>query len=339
MPNYLQRIIISGARTTSPAKPPAFSRPLMPPVTAPVWAPMGEAGSQPMEGFSDLDLHVRPLTPARETPSPSEAEDGPALREPEVFRAGDVPPPIVLPREQPPHKQTCDRPATAAESNVPHQAVSAKAGPTPSSGPLRPGVSIPPAVGTLIQAPKGLRRIGPGSERQAVMVQAIEQTLQTFALRATGIPAKSGTVIPAAPKDHSLPPPAESTIQGVAIQAAQEAARVQVPPATTTPKVELPTSREQLEPSSRQRENEKTASPESRPVVDRQNRDAHSFEVRPTPPRQARPAVPGLTENQRRSQISIGRIDVQVNNLPAIDSASPPPARPATHSNFLEVRY
>ena len=50
MSNYLQRVLSSGARTTSPAKPPASARPLIPPVAPPVWTPLGEGGLPVFEG-------------------------------------------------------------------------------------------------------------------------------------------------------------------------------------------------------------------------------------------------------------------------------------------------
>src|SRR5207244_586270 len=86
----------------------------------------------------------------------------------------------------------------------------------------------------------------------------------------------------------------------------------------------------------------KEATEQSRPAVQSSSR----AETSTVPPREARPApasepveiraapvpqaparaIPGPAADRRRAQISIGRIDVQVNNPPPDASPNPPPA-------------
>src|SRR5271170_4847321 len=80
MPNYLQRIVMSGARTTSTAKPPVSSRALIPPVIASARVPMTEEGPRIAEEFSELVLPAmhavsdEPMHAVSHKPSPHERD-------------------------------------------------------------------------------------------------------------------------------------------------------------------------------------------------------------------------------------------------------------------------
>jgi len=144
-----------------------------------------------------------------------------------------------------------------------------------------------------------------------------------------------GTLTPsptaaATPPAHGKPPlrlASEDTIQGF---------RRTADPLHTAP------SAAQVQPSAGQLMSRQSppARSKSTLVAGEQDQDARSVGTRAAPARQGVTiAVPGPAAASRRSKISIGRIDVQVNNTPAAVDVSPAPAVPAVHSNFLEVRY
>jgi hypothetical protein len=77
----------------------------------------------------------------------------------------------------------------------------------------------------------------------------------------------------------------------------------------------------------------------AQPLLNREKGEPQFFELRAKPPQApSRPALPASPDNRRR-QISIGRIDVQVNNVPAPAEPAARPARTPAQSNFMEGRY
>jgi hypothetical protein len=109
----------------------------------------------------------------------------------------------------------------------------------------------------------------------------------------------------------------------------------------STPEADLQTSRQKIEPRIPQRATDTELNPGPQPLIEREKGQAHFFElpVKPSQPA-GRAALPASSDNRRRSQISIGRVDVQVNNVPApAAEPAPRPARPSGYSNFLERRY
>ncbi|HMD20033.1 MAG TPA: hypothetical protein VKH40_06910 [Alloacidobacterium sp.] len=346
MPNYLQRIVMSGARTTSTAKPPVSSRALIPPVIASARVPMTEEGPRIAEEFSELVLPAmhavsdEPMHVTTHKPSPHEQDISATL----ASDRGE-------PSGAPVHNPVSDRISPAASDVAPFM---------PATG----------AVGVRVLAPKGLRRARAGNDRQQEITRAVEETLRAVSPRPPenrpegGIPVESSleasTITPGemrqvAPdvfgqlqRKPSAPSPApltaripgprisapvtDSKAQEVQIQAAAEALPAQILPVAQKSSPEVKPSRDAEQSSAH--------SPLiPKPVVEKQIAETRRFEERATAPRQAQPAVFAATDKRRRSQISIGRIDVQVNNLSAQPSTSPLPARQPARSNFLEARY
>ncbi len=341
MPNYLQRIVISGARTSSSAKPPASSRALIPPVSAAARVPMAEEGPRIAGEISEPVLSAVPA--ASDEPMHAVSHE-PSAHEHGISAAGAWS--LEEHPQAPVHNLVSERSSDAA-----------------------PFMSAAGAVGVRVLAPKGLRRARVGNDRQQEITRVVEETLRAVSPRSPGNLTEVGTPVESVRESSStahseavqasqevssqlqrkpsvaslvpltatiatprIPAPAtESKVQKVQVQAAAEALPAQISPAAKKPSAEVKSPREAEQSS--------THSPLiPKSVVEKQIADTHRFEERATAPRQAQPTF-STTDKRRRSQISIGRIDVQVNNLSPQTSTSLQPARKPTHSNFLEARY
>ena len=353
MSNYLQRVLSSGARTTSPAKPPASARPLIPPVAPPVWTPLGEGGLPVFEG-TGLETQVERAGASAEHYASSAAARDRQTQEPESSPNKET--------KQPPIHVSADAAdADSAQTEHSPESVSHRVEPAPST---ESASALP--VATVIRAPKGLRGPAPGYERQAAMACAIEQTLATLAPRVTAASTESATAMPNAQEINSpsraepaiqvqrkpragrsapvvspaaaRTPLGESTVAQAEIQTIRETADAERP-LVSTPQADSRIPRgiiERLTPQ-QGRDMEPIA---ARPLFEREKGEADFFELRAKPPQPAgRAALPAPSDNRRRSQISIGRVDVQVNNIPAAAEPAPRPTRTPGYSNFLEARY
>ncbi len=321
MPNYLQRILISGARATSSTRPPAMPRALVPPISPPVHGQMGEAD---LQTASDLADSVLPAQRVRNEPTQM-AEYTLGMREHDAV-SSTVMPREALPREPIRNLATDRIGRTRTETALPTAAAMPPLAPYPSTS------------GVRVRAPKGLRRSEGGNERLLEIIRTGgEPPLQTsnevlmppsietpqVSQEATNLLERKPAVANPAPVITRTPDlPARgsatqnATLEGM-IPVKAEAVPAQAMQAAMPLRVEG-----------------------QRPVADRQISETSLFEVRPTVPRQmAQPLVSNTTDKRRRSQISIGRIDVQVNNQPAQPLASPPSAKPQSHSSFLDTRY
>jgi hypothetical protein len=338
MPNYLQRIVMSGTRTTSAAKPPLSSRALIPPVSVSTRMPMAEEGPRMAEEFSE------PVLPAMRAASnePVHAvSHKPAPHEQDISAPGV--PSREEPLQAPVHNPVSDRIVPAASQVAPL-----------------------PAVGVRVLAPKGLRRARAGNDRQQEITRVVEETLRAVSprppgnLTGVGTPVESArevstitpgemsqdissqlqrkpsaaTPVPLAariPTPRIPPPVAENNAQEVQIQAAAEAPPARILPAAQKASVEVKPSRDAEQSST-------DSTVISKLPIEKQIVETRRFEERATVPKQVQPTF-STTDKRRRSQISIGRIDVQVNNLSAQAPTSPLPARQPARSNFLEARY
>jgi hypothetical protein len=187
--------------------------------------------------------------------------------------------------------------------------------------------------GPLIHAPKGLRGAAQDRGQQRAIVSAMEHTLHAITPGPMGV---------AKPPVHGEVPfrrlATEATIQGLSRttdplhgESGSNEEDVVEPPQKAEHAVLPETVTHRESPP---------AQSESTLVTDKQDQDARSVGIRAVPARQAvTMAVPGPAAAGRHSKISIGRIDVQVNNTPAAADSSPAPAVPMVHSNFLEARY
>jgi hypothetical protein len=200
-----------------------------------------------------------------------------------------------------------------------------------------------------------------GHDHQPAMVRAIEQTLATLAPRATPSSTESVTPITTPTvratempdgREISLPSHAEPPLQGQREPAAQGpmtvvspiVAQLPVADATaapvSTPQAELRAPRQKLEPRGPQSVSRVEPVSGPQPLFEHEKAEAHLFALPAKPPQPAsRAALPGPSDSRRRSQISIGRIDVQVNNAPAPAEPAPRPTSTRSYSNFMEARY
>jgi len=327
-------------------KPPASSRALIPPASASVRIPMAEEGPRMAEEFSESVLPAmraasdEPVHAVSHKPSPHEQ---------------DISATVAPSREEPlqasVHNPVSDRSTPAVSDVVPFM---------PSTG----------AVGVRVLAPKGLRRARAGNDRQQEITRVVEETLRAVSPRPLENRPEAGPAVesvressstvhseaaqasqdvsgqlqrkPSAatpvpltariPSPRISAPATESKPKEVQIQATAEAVSAQILPAAKKPSAEVKPSRE-----AEQRSPYSPLMP--KPTVEKQIAETRRFEERARVPKPAQPTVVTSADKRRRSQISIGRIDVQVNNVSAHASASPQPARKPAHSNFLEVRY
>jgi hypothetical protein len=359
MRNYLQRVLSSGAATTSPARPPTLARPLIPPVAAPGWMPLGE-GNLPALERTDLEQPAQHSGDSGERNASSAAALDGQTPEPEVAR-NEAKTSLVPPKQQPRLRASVDVADADSAQNQPSPESVPQ--PSPSTGAL----FAPPAA-TVIRAPKGLRRPAVGHERETPLVRAIKQTISTLAPRATTSATERAAAMPNA-RDVSSESRAEPPIQvrhkptadGPAPVVSEDAAQIQVTDATvarseihvsgqpadperlavSTPQVKLRTPTEKLEPPSQQHARQmEEPYPGGQPLLKREIGETRYFElpVKPLHPAD-RSAPPASPDTRRRSQISIGRIDVQVNNVPAAPEPAARPKRMPPNSNFLEARY
>lgn len=350
MPNYLQRILISGARTAPSAKPIAFSHSLMPPISGPVRARINEDSIPAAKEFSEPAVAAQHLS--RQEP-PQATEHMPAIQEGDG--ASSVTPPRGKVSREVMKNRDTDRGAAVPLSDI---------------SPLQV-TPYPSAVGAHIRAPKGLRRQEGGNEREQAIMRAVGETLRAVTSSPTGTRAEA---------DRSSEPPTEfsgSAFSGKSQVTLEKTGRlhsdpsvVSLMPRTTIPSVlpaNIPTVENakqksttasqpdtvpsqvvpsitsqsiDIKPIGKEEVSEVSSLVLPKTTGDRQSRDTSYVEVKATAPQQiSTPAVPGMTDKRRRSQISIGRIDVQVNNLPAPPPATPQPTKTSTRSNFLDTRY
>jgi hypothetical protein len=305
MPNYLQRIVASGARTTSGVKSNAYSRALIPPIDSSIHTPMSESEQRNDNEFSD------PMMSRRDELFQTMTHESVVGKQRIVL--SDVAPG----KEQPPPAQMTD-----TSSNV------------RSAGGEAWAVTSDPFASTIrVRAPKGLRHVRSGNGKNEE-IQAIEDPLNK--------------VLPQIRVVHEgLAETSERYLQSTDGKGPQisressdqvEAVRVASHPTAQT---------EAAHGGSRDRV---PATVETKPqakqpsalgiVADNQIEPVHPIEVRAIVPRQTVPPVVGSAiDKPRRNEVSIGRIDVQVNNQTTPQPVGTQPTKQAIHSNFLDARY
>jgi hypothetical protein len=307
--------------------------------------PLREDYSAGLEG-DDLQQAIEPAGIGAERHAASAAHNG-RTQEPEPSRYEPGQQPSVSPDQQPSlgtlESETYGGTAQNQPSPVPR-----------NSEPSIEAASGLPAA-TVIRAPRGLRSAGTDREHQSAVARAIEQTLATLAPRATAAstvnaPPRAEPPIrlqrkpaagPAATvaSDVVQAPAADAAVAQIEVPASHGPADVEHIAASAAPP-NLPASRENREPQSRQRAREMESLPGLWALFEREPGEMHGLEFSAKPPQGAtRPALPVASDSRRRSQISIGRVDVQVNNVPPVAEPAPRPAGTSAYSNFLEARY
>jgi len=333
MPNYLQRIVTSAARTTSAAKPGAFSRALMPPMIAHAYTPIGESGLQTAEERFD------PMMPVRDEHESAAIKDE-----------------IVSP-------------ATASHEESQQTVLGADRGSTAlPNAPIAWPTAFAPAPGVRVQAPKGLRNIQPGNVRKQEIIRTIDETVRHVSPKPNETKAESQGSLES-PTTVSAPPGETPQIQHQdSVQPLEKPITASPRPVTAkteAPIVHITAERtvvqqeaksvmpgdvsDQVSPAIKMSESKAKplgkdeGSPQSlltpRRVAEKQITEVRPLEPQVTTSRQIMPpTISNTTDKRRRSQISIGRIDVQVNSQPAPQPPSPPTKLPIS-SNFLDARY
>jgi hypothetical protein len=332
MANYLQRVITAGERIQSSARPSAPAPAVLPQVLP---APFPEPGEWRTEAAGKAaEPVVVPATPPPVPKTPEQTRPAPRDQE-QAIPAATVPPKTSAetgeaPKPRPPQQPVPLSVAIARlSSGVRIQAPKA----------LRPRAPVPPGpVPTFLQPPKSAPRMaessgpekGVGSPKPEVVGgQGASPAAPTGAVAASVRPAQA-------------PSPASEGSRGVTVQA--NAPRP--PVAETKPAAPTRPSTPPVHDLAH------TARPSGQRVAERPPERAPKSEssaaadarVIQALARPAAPPVPAMVvqerSNTRRSRISIGKVDVQVNNHRQQQTSFP--ARAAVsgaRSDFLETRY
>jgi hypothetical protein len=316
MANYLQRVITAGARIHSPAKPPVAAPTILPAAFVAPPAPTAPDVSLPRS-----TKRAVPQTPERIVP-PIEKSTVPT-----------APPQAVPP--------IANRP------------------PVPLSVAIARLTSGPP-----IRAPRGIRADVPLPQPPRAEVPRIE--MPHIASKPTEPSPKPAVAHPDAEPRATTPPP---EIQKPAFDADVHVAPVPAAPIALPQYVPVSEAKQESKPPVQKQSPRKP--PEPTPVqprieprhVDRPTKLIEETSVRATPPIEAKPApaqrnpkiepirikpksseqpltpaiAPERTES-RKSRITIGQVDVQVNNQRAAPATAPAPAA-GPRTDFFEARY
>jgi hypothetical protein len=317
MANYLQRIVASGARTISPAKPPVSSHALIPPVAAPVFQPATETALRADES-SELMLS----------------------RHEEAFQVTEQPRVVQEHEAMPLPASPVHEPVMESGPAVPQE--------IPAVWPFAPILSSP---SERVHAPEGLRRARPNAMPQREVIREIvkmprKQEPQPEPKRVSG--QSESLLSPTSNEIPSVPVAIPNRAQN------QPSSNHEQLPAAHVPaqRIELPvdkdvivekTSAQALPPIKKapiETANVVREAEAPPPVLPKLAVETHPVEVRATTSRQAiPPTVSNIVDKRKQSKISIGRIDVQVNNQLPPQPAAPQTAKTAASSNFLDTRY
>ena len=329
MANYLQRIAASGARTSSLAKPPAAGRGLIPPFAPLLRAAISEETAEPL-GNGPV-----PLTPAApETGLPPGSGVQPGLAQeaiPERESVESSPPPVTIP-----------------------QRIAGKKS----------------ASGISVRAPEALRASTAPGVREPSIHKVAEETIRTFAPRNLVSRTASNQLLPQTKAAPASPVQPDSAVREISQQHVPQAEPVRYSPAQervqieesmsmirpaktgdeAAPEIKAPvprlpttTSAHADDPADRGRTKLSAARAEigsASPIrsAEKPAPAMRSSQVLPSSQTQSL-RHPGHADSRRRSQISIGRIDVQVNNQTPPQPANARPASVPARMNSLEQRY
>jgi hypothetical protein len=320
MANYLQRIVVSGARIISPAKPPVSSHTLTPPVAAPVFSTAAETSLHADE-FSEPVLAKR-------------TEPLQIVEHPHVVQEHDAVPSAASPTPEP---------VMEKNPSVPQG--------VPAVWPLTPILSSP---SERVRAPEGLRRVRPNIMPQQEMIRDVVKLPRKQEVQAE--------VKHVSESFESLPGPAHSEATPVPAEISKHEQSRPIPDSaqTLTTKalvapIDSPVTNAEVLP---ERVSAQALPPIQRVVTDTANTD-RKVEIPATPPATPKlpietqpnevrtaalrkavlPTVSNSVDKRRQSKISIGRIDVQVNNQLPPQPTGPQAAKPSSSSNFLDTRY
>jgi hypothetical protein len=232
----------------------------------------------------------------------------------------------------------------------------------PVSRAVLPSTSNPSTSGVRVQAPQGLRSLRAASERQQGIIQTVGETLRMVAQppqeirveqkSSSELTENSSPSVPSEVTQFSGEDSEQARATQVIVHRESLTAKAPTPPVqvTTTraeamPEIKSEAPSKQLPPvlETKFSNKENVAPMQSqvvlRPQVEKQTAETRPVEVRAAASRQTPlPSVRSTADKRRQSQISIGRIDVQVNNQPQLQPASPQAKMPP-HSSFLDARY
>jgi len=299
MANYLQRIADSGARTSSAAKPPAAARGLMPPVEPLLRTALGDDAPHRIE-FSPVSL----------SPAPTPAMPEPDVKLPELSRR-------ELQRDD--------------------EVETGKSVPMPIPVPLRTGAQNLSSRIT-VRAPEALRASVSAVPRERSIHKIAEETIRTFAPRT--LVNRTVSKSPEQPETNISPLPTAHPVPTHPLQPAKSVGGITPVngPGPGIAHTDLPEylPGAVLPVPSLEVDLKNSATGKHSPAMP--GTEIRRLQVAPAsaPPGARSPAQPG--ESRRRTHISIGRIDVQVNNQ-ATQPATPQSLRAAARMNSLEQRF
>ncbi len=313
MANYLQRIVASGARTISPVRPPVSSHALIPPVAAPFSQPAPELAmradepAEPMlsrhEEASQVSEQPRVVQEHSAMPSPASP-----IHEPGMEYSPSVPPRV------------------------------------PALWPLTP---IVPSPSERVRAPEGLRRARSNiTPQQETIREAVKMPLKQKPQYAAESPEKlpppmriESDPVPAVIPEQAQSNSTHDKVQPLAVRMPIQ--QVEFPVADMNVTAEKPPALTPVKPKRAAAANADRKVEIPTPLeTPKWPIETHPLEVRASAPRQTNsPPVSNIVDKRKQSKISIGRIDVQVNNQLPPQPAGPQMAKPVASSNFLDTRY
>jgi hypothetical protein len=264
MANYLQRIAISGSRTTSVAKPSAISPTLLPPLGSSVYQPR-IVESMPRGAEIDSEIELPPVKARREEPIRAQVD------------------------EPAPHDGSVVEPAI----------------------PSRPTHIVQPEIfDAKVLAPKELRRGYVDNGGHHEIGQELAAAMSNVAI-----------------------PDIQNKVGKNEASVTSHFAPAQALPVPTTQGIEV-------KPSGPKKLNPTDTPPPPRVVTEGEMvTETYLFEVQPQ--KSQRTTLPQISNASGKShnRISIGKIDVQVHNLPSPEPVNSVPTRQPIRSSFLEGHY
>jgi len=301
-PNYLQRVVTSGARTRPSADPPLAIAPPLPALGPPMTV-AGEAVDLPdpsADGYAESVESARdPQGEAIDVPEPpAEAVDS-SRRSVSEMESPHAPPPAVSGAaiDRPPRARAPEEPGTspAPRPRADSETVAHLEGLTRSNAPSGPVIRAPrglrPGARVTAEAPAAARENTPPSRTQAVS-------------RPSDIAARPGSWAPASAPDLAYgpgTPTSQPSRYGEASRGAEAADD------SRSDEIERGRPRHR-EPALESANRAPATAPEARGLL-------------ATPSATPALVAPGVRE--RESRLTIGRIDVEVHNEPP--PAPPPP--------------
>jgi hypothetical protein len=230
-------------------------------------------------------------------------------------------------------------PESGAQALQPREAMTADEPAASKKAPLP--VAIPQRIAPQnsasqisVRAPKALRASASRAVHEHSVHKVAEETIRTFAPRALAsrtvpVPQQAAEKKSVAATDQAQPFSQQERVRGE-----QPPATVQTSKTTGEVETEFKETLRRIPPG----ETHSTLTANHKGLTEKPILETRRLQVSSTSPAQSA-RQPSPTELRRRSQISIGRIDVRVDNRAQPQATSPPQARVPARISSLEQRY